>query len=179
MATFTSVINGNWNDGATWGNASPGTKGVDWPGNAGDVVNIGHTVTYNVSEANQLGQININAGGLLTFSASMNTMLTLGHQDIVINNGGELRVGASGAVIDKSCLAELIWNTTSDNAKGIDVKAGGKLTIYDDPSYFGSDFDTAGRQYFHARLGLGGYYRGGEFHQQMGQYRGGAATAGA
>ena len=62
MATFTSVTSGNWNDGATWGKTSPGVKGTDWPGNAGDVVNIGttadqsHVVTYNVSETNELGQ---------------------------------------------------------------------------------------------------------------------------
>ena len=27
MAAFTSVGIGNWNDGATWGNDSPGSKG--------------------------------------------------------------------------------------------------------------------------------------------------------
>ena len=31
-ATFTAVISGDWNDGATWGNTSPGVEGTDWPG---------------------------------------------------------------------------------------------------------------------------------------------------
>jgi hypothetical protein len=153
MATFTSVTSGNWNDGATWGKASPGVKGVDWPGNAGDVVNIGttanqtHVVVYNVSETNELGQITIGAtsgtgASRLEFSRSMNTKLTLGHQDIVCQLTGELRVGTAGAIIPKDYTAELIWNTTGDNAKGINVAAGGKLNIYGDPDYFGSDYDT-------------------------------------
>ena len=142
MATFTSTINGNWNDGATWGLTSPGVKGTDWPGLAGDIVNIGHTVTYNVVETNELGQVTINNGGILTFLATANTKITLGHQDIRIESGGELRIGASAAVIDKAYKAELVWNTTVDNAKGIYVVSGGKLNIYGDPTYYGSDDDT-------------------------------------
>lgn len=38
-ATFTAVITGNWNDGVTWGNVSPGVVGVDFPG-VNDIVNI-------------------------------------------------------------------------------------------------------------------------------------------
>ena len=29
-ATFTASADGNWNDGATWGNTSPGVEGVCW-----------------------------------------------------------------------------------------------------------------------------------------------------
>ena len=61
---------------------------------------------------------------------------------LTINNGGELRVGASGAVIGKAYNADLIWNTSSDNSKGISVISGGKLTIYGDPDYYGSDGET-------------------------------------
>jgi len=153
MATFTSVTSGNWNNGATWGNASPGVKGTDWPGNATDIVNIGttagqsHVVTYNVSETNALGQVTIGAtSGVgvsrLEFSAGMNTKLTLGHQDILVQLSGELRVGAPGAIIPKQYLAELVWNTTADNAKGLNLALGGKCNIYGDPDYYGSDFDT-------------------------------------
>lgn len=137
---YTSARSGLWDasDVDTWGQG----LGV-YPNLAADVVTVaaGHTVTYNVSSAVELGQITLN--GLLTFSVSMTTLLALGHQDILINNGGELRVGASGAVIPKAYLAEILWNTMADTpAKGINLAAGGKLYVYDDPDYYGSDYDA-------------------------------------
>ena len=149
MATFTSTQSGNWNDGATWGKTSPGVKGTDWPGTTSDVVNLGttanqsHVVTYNVSETNELGQITIGAtsgsgASRLEFSRSMSTKLTMGQVDILVQLTGELRVGASGAVIPKQYLAELIWDTSGDNTKGINLAGGGKLTVYGDPDYYGS-----------------------------------------
>lgn len=45
--TFTSVQSGNWEDGATWGNTSPGTNGVDYPTTNQDVViSSGHVVSH-------------------------------------------------------------------------------------------------------------------------------------
>jgi hypothetical protein len=141
---FTSAIaSGNWNDGATWGNASPGSKGTDWPGTAGDVVTIaaGHTVLYNVSETNELGAMTIN--GTLTFSTSANTLLSFGHVDLTIGSTGTLNVGTSGAgIIPKTQTAALAWNTTSANAKGINIAAGGILNVYGDPDYYGSSDST-------------------------------------
>jgi hypothetical protein len=136
---FTSVTTGSWSDGATWGNTSPGTKGVDWPGLAGDVTNIGHLVNYNVSETNELGAMTITNGGILSFVTNASTKLTLGNVDLTINNGGELRIGASGAIIPYTYTAELYWNTTGDATCGIKPANGGKLTIYGDPVYYGSD----------------------------------------
>jgi len=135
MAIYTSAQAGLWNDPATWG-------GGGYPSAMGDLANIGHTVTYNVVSTVALGQITINSGGILTFSVAMSTKLTLGSVDIQINNGGELRVGADGAIIPKACIAELIWNTASDNFKGINVANGGKLVVYGDPDYYGFDFDS-------------------------------------
>lgn len=147
MATFTSVKLGDWNDGGTWGNNSPGVKGTDWPGLAGDVVNVNHVVTYNVSETNELGVVTINNGGILTFATNMNTKLTMGQVDIDIKIGGELRVGTSGAMIPKEYIAEVLWNTTVLATKGLFSNAGagntsGKVTICGDPDYYGSDDDT-------------------------------------
>lgn len=136
---FTSARNGLWDarDADTWG------QGLGaYPHTAADVVNVGHTVTYNVVSTTEMGLITITNGGILTFLNSMSTKLTLGHVEIAVSNGGELRVGAAGAIIPKQYLAEVIWNPTSDNAKGIAVAAGGKLTVYGDPDYFGSDYDT-------------------------------------
>jgi hypothetical protein len=136
---FTSARNGLWDasDVDTWGQGA----GV-YPQTAADVVNIGHTVTYNKVSTTEMGAVTINNGGILTFLNSMSTKLTLGHVDILVNNGGELRVGSSGAgIIPYSYTAELVWHTTADNAKGINVANGGKLTIYGDPAYYGSKYD--------------------------------------
>jgi len=143
MATFTSTGTGDWDDGGTWGNTSPGAKGTDWPGLAGDIVNIGHDVSYNVSEANELAQVTINSSGILNFLTTANTKITLGHDDIRVNSGGEFRVGKSGTIIGTAYTAELVWNTTSDNAKGIYVADGGILNIFGDTTYYGSDDETA------------------------------------
>jgi len=142
MAAFTSTQNGNWNDGGTWGNDSPGVKGTDWPGNAADTFSCGHAVAYNVSETNELGDSTITTGGLLTAITSSGTKISFGDNILTVNNGGEYRVGASGTVIDAAYTAEIIFNTSSDNAKGINVDDGGKLTIYGDPTYYGSDDET-------------------------------------
>lgn len=139
MASFTSTQDGNWNDGDNWGNISPGDKGTDWPGLAGDTASIGHIITYNVSETNELGTVAIAAGGILTFKTDGNTKITFGVVDLTIANGGELRVGASGAVIDSAVVAELLWSNTT---KGIVIANGGICNMYGDPAYFGSDVET-------------------------------------
>jgi len=137
---FTSARSGLWDasDVDTWGQGA----GV-YPQTAGDVwtVAAGHTVTYNKVSTVELGLGTIN--GLLTFLNSMSTKLTMNHNNIAIANGGELRIGSSGAgIIPKAYTAELIFNTTSDWAKGIAIANGGKLTVYGDPDYFGSDYDA-------------------------------------
>ena len=117
MATFTSVQSGLWNLGTTWG-ATGSTKGIDWPGNTGDVVNIGpsagqaHRVTYNVSETNELGQITVGAvSGAsyseLYFSRSTSSLLTMGHADILIRQTGILDMGTSADMIPSSYTAKI------------------------------------------------------------------------
>ncbi len=141
---FTSVQTGNFNDGITWGHTSPGTKGTDWPGLAGDsfAVAAGHTVTYNVSETNELAESTV--AGLLTLSTGASTKLTMANgQRLIIANGGEVRIGTIGAVINKAYTAEVYHNETSaDDDDAILVQDGGKLTIAGDPTYYGSDDET-------------------------------------
>ena len=140
MADFTSngTGGGDWNALATW------TDGSNFPGELDNndtfTVAAGDTVTYNVVETNELGDSTL--AGLLSFAVGASTKITFGNNLLTINNGGELRVGASGAVIGKAYNADLIWNTSSDNSKGISVISGGKLTIYGDPDYYGSDGET-------------------------------------
>jgi len=143
MANFLSAQTGNWNDGGTFGNTSPGAKGTDWPGNAGDTVTIsaGHTVAYNVSETNELGQIDL--VGKLAFDNNVAARkLTLGHSNLNISGTGELEIGTSGSNFNKAYNAEILWNTTSDNGKGLIIANGGKLTVYGDSTYCSDYEDT-------------------------------------
>jgi len=140
-AAFTSSQTGDWDDGATWGNASPGAKGTDWPGNAGDTFTIanGHTVTYNVSETNELGDSTIQSGGILTFKTDSNTKITFGNNTFTIDSGGTLNVGTSGTPIPDGTTAEIIFNCTSDDSKGL--TSNGTLTMYGDEDYYGAAFN--------------------------------------
>ncbi|MEM9022719.1 MAG: hypothetical protein AAGB22_03195, partial [Bacteroidota bacterium] len=61
-ATFTSVTSGDWDDGATWGNASPGVSGTDFPANADDaIIASGHTVALTQNEVVNDLTVNTNA----------------------------------------------------------------------------------------------------------------------
>jgi len=140
MATFTSAQDGDWNDGATWGNTSPGVKGTDWPGLAGDVTNIGHEVDYNVSETNELGTMTLTSGGVLKFNDSADRKLTFGHSNLDIESAGRLGAGGSGATpFDKSHKLEIYWNTTANATRGIQCASGGKVDLQDDPDYYGDE----------------------------------------
>lgn len=132
MATRNSVGDGGlWSASGTW----------DTPPVAGDTVNItaGDTVTYDINSTDVWGPINVN--GLLTFKTDATTKLMIGQNTIAIAAGGELRIGASGAVIGSAYTATIDINSTSDSDR-ITVAAGGKLTVYGDPAYYGSDDDT-------------------------------------
>lgn len=129
MAAYTSSQSGNFNDAATWG-------GGGYPSIAGDTFTVaaGHTVTYNVSSTVELGASTIN--GILQFSTSMSTKLCFGNVTLTISATGELRIGTSGTPIPAAYTAELLWNTTSDNAQGLSVTNGGKYSIYGDSAFY-------------------------------------------
>lgn len=131
MSAYTSSGSGDFNSAATWG-------GGGWPQNAADtfVVSAGHTVTLtNDNTGVALGDSTVN--GLLTFSTGATTGLKFGHNNLTIANGGEVRIGASGAIIDDAYTASLLFDPTSDNAKGLVIAAGGKLTTAGDPAIYG------------------------------------------
>lgn len=154
MATFTSVTSGNWNDGATWGLTSPGVKGTDWPGNAGDVVNIGttgtqsHVVTYNVSEANALGAVTVGAASgagrsVLYASRGASTKMVLGATVLKIDVTGRLDYGTVADPIPAARVAEIYFTPSSDAGTGLDAdQTGAQVWVYGDAAYYGSDFDT-------------------------------------
>ncbi len=62
QTTFTSVQTGDWNDGATWGNTSPGTQGTDWPANTDNAVIADGTVVK-LTAARTINDLTINDGG--------------------------------------------------------------------------------------------------------------------
>ncbi|MBI5218513.1 MAG: hypothetical protein HY958_06235 [Bacteroidia bacterium] len=93
-ATFTSVQNGNWNDGATWGNASPGVQGTDWPANTDNaVISASHTVTLPLLTAFTINALTINATGAL----NANDLVFTINGNLIIN--GTLN-NSSGTSID-------------------------------------------------------------------------------
>jgi len=137
---FTSTGTGNWNDGGTWGNTSPGVKGTDWPGTAADVVTVAatHVVTYNVSETNAMGLITVN--GTLKFSRTMSTLLVVADTKfLLIGATGEVDQGKTGDIIPFPYTSEIrAFEPAADNTTGIKFNANGaKLYAYGDPVTYG------------------------------------------
>jgi len=66
-ATFNDAATGDWDDGATWGNTSPGVEGTDYPGTS-DIVTINsHTVTLTADQSAH--DITLATGGTLSASS--------------------------------------------------------------------------------------------------------------
>ena len=88
--SFISVQSGIWEDGATWGNNSPGNNGTDYPSNRDSVtISPGHTVTHNNNEL-----VNYLSIGSLS---QLNSLGLLRIRGAYTNNGthtgtGEVRV---------------------------------------------------------------------------------------
>ncbi|RKY08022.1 MAG: hypothetical protein DRP56_04770 [Planctomycetota bacterium] len=141
MADFTSTQNGNWDDGATWGNTSPGVAGTDYPGANGDTATIGHTVTYDSGDSSvEYSGVTINSSGILTFPTSADSTLKFGASGVLtINSGGELRAGTSTTPIDSSYHCYIHWLQGSSSRYVLVLNNGGIITIYGDPDYYGSE----------------------------------------
>lgn len=120
MATYTSTTNGDWNNAATWG-------GGGWPNAAGDVVNIGHLVKYNVNDdTNAMGVITINANGKLYWDANAASVRTLRLGANMSVNGGELELRAGAFIrilngfnitVQTTTNSRLDWLGTSMDAE--------------------------------------------------------------
>lgn len=130
MASFTSTQTGNWNDGATWGNTSPGAKGVDYPG-AGDSATIAntHVVTYDAgASTDEFASLNIQSGGTLTFPTNADSTLELAAGNN-LNIYGTLQIGTSGSPIGGNYTAQLL-------SKGnITVQNDGTMDVYGDSTF--------------------------------------------
>lgn len=68
QSTFTTTTSGDWDDGGTWGNTSPGVQGTDWPAITDHaVIDYGHTVT--LQQSNTIANFTITLGGQFYFNA--------------------------------------------------------------------------------------------------------------
>ncbi|MBK6264824.1 T9SS type A sorting domain-containing protein [Marivirga sp. S37H4] len=70
-SNFVAVQNGAWADGATWGNASPGTVNIDFPGEGDDVYTNGFIVTTSSTQNCRDLFIQYDVAGGLTFSSGL------------------------------------------------------------------------------------------------------------
>ena len=106
-ASFNDATNGNWNDGATWGNDSPGSEGTDFPG-PGDTVTINsNTVTLSADQS--ADDITISTGGTFTVGNHGSTITVEGTW---INSSGIFTAG-TGTVLLTSTGSETLTGGSS------------------------------------------------------------------
>lgn len=109
MAAFASAATGNANDGATWGNTSPGIGGIDWPnatgvaGVGGDTVTVStHTITVPASTTMQWGSSPNNVTVYdTTISSTGKIVVATGailysYGNVTVTNGGEINTNGTG-----------------------------------------------------------------------------------
>ena len=85
-ANFNDSIDGVWDDGATWGNTSPGSVGVDYPGSSDNVTIDSHNVT---GTTNSCAFLTISGGNLSLGSSALTIYRYL------TNVSGNLSAGTS------------------------------------------------------------------------------------
>jgi hypothetical protein len=108
MTTYTSTGAGDWNNAATWG-------GGGWPNTAGDIVNIGHNVKYNIDDdVNAMGLITITAGKLY-WDSDAGTVRTLRLGNGLTLNGGELELRPGAFIRIASASGIIQMNNTASS----------------------------------------------------------------
>jgi hypothetical protein len=85
--------------------------------------------------------------GTLYFPLDMTTKLTFGHVDMTIGATGSLITSSDGTVgnigvVDDTFTCSVIWNTTSDNAKGMIITNGAYVDIRGDSALYGGTHST-------------------------------------
>jgi hypothetical protein len=125
-ATYTSTQAGNWDTDATWG-------GGGHPSVAGDVVIIGHAVSYNAgASAVAWGNVTVNSGGMIAFPTTANSTMLFGATSVLtVNSGGELRTGTSGAVgrVGAAYTVTIGFDTGSSIRSVMVINDGGAINL--------------------------------------------------
>jgi len=141
QTTFTSTQSGDWDDGGTWGNTSPGVQGTDWPATTDNaVITSGHTVRLTGAET--ANDLTINNGGVLDddntedFTVDGNLVLngTKTGQKHILFSGG-IGTSIDGTGVHNSAKDIKIFGNTSIAAtanltiiKKIDLQSGVTVT---------------------------------------------------
>lgn len=171
MASFTSVQTGNWNDGGTWGNTSPGVAGTDYPGVAADTATIAasHVVTYDAG-ASTVAYGDIVISGTLTFTVGADSTLVMGTtNDITVNASGSFIAGTSTTSIGAAYKCKIIFTQTTTDRTCFKVYDGATVSIYGALSYFNSsvygelDSDWTSGQTLYLQGDMTGWPVGGYF----------------
>ena len=121
QTTFTSVVTGDWDDGATWGMTSPGVQGTDWPAATDHAVIIDGT-TVNLTGNETIANLTINSGGVLFDAASVITVngnLDLsgtytGSKDLQFTGGAGTSISGTGVYNSSGSFD--VNNSTSINS---------------------------------------------------------------
>lgn len=113
-AQFTSVIDGNWHDGATWGNTSPGVEGVDYPGAGSDA-----TIFSNVTVATGTANVrDLNVGAFFQLTVNIGATLSLNRALFIDDDGA----GGNGyLVVDGTLRANQGSSFTNDSEFSVTV----------------------------------------------------------
>jgi len=140
MADFTSTQSGDWNDGGTWGNTSPGVAGTDYPGVDGDTATIGHSVDYDCGDSTvDFGNVTITDGGTLTFPTDSDSTINFNTTGVLlVNSGGSLVAGTSTTPISSDYHCKMYWDHAGADRAAFKNDGGGSISLYGDPEYYGS-----------------------------------------
>lgn len=141
QTTFTSTSNGAWDDGATWGNTSPGTAGTDFPGRTDHAI-IGHLVTVNATGDNGVAGVSPNSLGLSNVGAFNGSGGPAFYQtgNITVSVGGEFSSSVKTMLAGTTTVLGTFGTTAGD-----DIIQLGDMTIGASSTFScGDDFVLSG-----------------------------------
>ena len=140
--TYTTATNGNWSNPSTWvGGVVPGSII-----SAGNVVNVNHTVTYDInSDLKISGALNV-VGDTLKFGSSFNNNVQVNSGGLLyVNNGGfiqNIQNHSSDMIVDMGRV--LFNNAKVAISKGFLAIKGASRTIRNSTVLIGNKYDLDG-----------------------------------
>lgn len=127
---FTSTGTGAFEDGATWGNNSPGVEGTDYPGSA-DTFTIANTHVVTASgtrpSAGDFGASQVSTGGTLAFATAASTTFTISG-NLTVQDGAHFYIGTSGSPVTAGNTATFIISSATDALVKVDCD--GDMSAY-------------------------------------------------
>ncbi len=150
LVEFTAVQDGDWNDPATWGQAT--NTPADAPAPADGELDVSIPAGLTVTVRGQYGGTaveTVRVAGVLDMDGSVNTRLLV--DTIVVEDTGRFGIGTAASPVLADRTAEIIWtddliDSTADVehlSKGLDVYVKGQLRFYGSTKKPFVPFDTA------------------------------------